>query len=225
MADRRRQQRTSRLSIAISMMLHAGIVAALFFLAAREGMLGKELKKIAVTMVPKDKPPEKPKEKPPEPKPDMAQPKPETPAVAQAAPPATTPMSAPPPVSAVVPVAAPPPAALPSFDFQGGKLVESTSDPNVLFKSFVEYTLRCHWNRPEGIADSSYVAEVELNIDAQGRLLGSAWQKSSGDPAWDASIKAAIAQTSSLGRRPPKGFPERVVVRFDVQASSEIAFE
>jgi hypothetical protein len=225
MSDRRRQKRTSRLSIAISLVLHAGIVAALFFLAAREGMLGKELKKIAVTMVPKEKPPEKPKEKPPEPKPDVEQPKPETPAVAQTPPPVTKPMSAPPPVSTAAPVAAPPPAAIPSFDFQGGKLVETTSDPNVLYKSFVEYTLRSHWNRPEGIADDSYTAEVELNIDAQGRLLSSAWQKGSGDPAWDASVKTAIAQTPSLGRRPPKGFPERIVVRFDVQAATEIALE
>ena len=64
MADRRKDKRTSRLSVAISLVFHSVIIGALVFIAAREGILGKELKKIAVTMVPKEKPPEeKPKEK------------------------------------------------------------------------------------------------------------------------------------------------------------------
>ncbi|MCU1376717.1 MAG: putative TonB-dependent receptor, partial [Actinomycetia bacterium] len=50
------------------MVFHAALVALLFFWAAREGLLGKKLKEIAVIMVPKEKPPEPPKEKPPEPK-------------------------------------------------------------------------------------------------------------------------------------------------------------
>jgi periplasmic protein TonB len=225
MAQRVRHKSASRLSVVISLVLHACIIAALFFFAAREGMLGKELKKIAVTMVPKEKPPEKPKEKPPEPKPTVDEPK-EKPLPAIATPePVSRPVTAPPAAGAAVPVAAPPVAALPAFDFEGGKPVESTSDPNALYKSYVEFSLRSNWDRPEGIADQQFVAEVELRIDAQGRILESAWQKKSGHAAWDASVKTALSRTKSLGRPPPKKFPERVVVRFDVQAATEIALE
>lgn len=57
----RKEPKVSKLSAAISLVLHALIIGGLVFFAAREGMLGKQLKKIAVTMVPKEKPPEKPK--------------------------------------------------------------------------------------------------------------------------------------------------------------------
>ena len=82
-----------------------------------------------------------------------------------AAPPREAPKTtgaAPPPAATVAPAAAPPAVDVPAFDFEGGKTVETTSDPNVLYKGFVEYTLRSRWSRPEGIADSSYVAEVEV---------------------------------------------------------------
>ena len=114
---------------------------------------------------------------------------------------------------------------MPAFDFEGGKAVETTSDPDVLYKGFVEYTLRSRWNRPEGIADSYYVAEVEVTVDREGRLLSSTWKKGSGDARWDNSVKKALADTRSIGRPPPKGFPEKVVVRFDVQVATEIGIE
>ena len=89
------------------MIFHGIIIGALIFVAAREGILGKDLKKIAVTMVPKEKPPEKPKEKPPEPKPEVVPPKPEPPkpvaTVAQIAKTEVTP----PPATTAAPVAAP----------------------------------------------------------------------------------------------------------------------
>jgi hypothetical protein len=225
MSQRIRHQGGSRLSLVISLGLHSCVIAALFFFAAREGMLGKELKKIAVTMVPKEIPPEKLKEKPPEPKPTVDEPK-EKPRPALATPePASRPVTAPPAALATAPLAAPPAAALPAFDFEGGKPVATTSDPNALYKSYVEFSLRSNWERPEGVADDQFVAEVELTIDTQGRILESAWQKNSGHADWDASVKAALARTKSLGRPPPKKFPERVVVRFDVQAGTEIALE
>ena len=79
-----------------------------------------------------------------------------------------------------VPAAAPPPVDVPAFDFEGGKAVETTSDPNVLYKGFMEYTLRSCWNRPDGIADSSYVAEVEVTLDHEGRLLSRTLEKGIG---------------------------------------------
>ena len=228
MADFRKQKRTSRLSAAISLAVHAIIIGILTFIAAREGILGKQLKKISVTMMPKEKPPEKPKEKPPEPKPEVATPKTAEPKAvgipSQAVKKSATP--APPPAAATVaPAAAPPVAALPAFDFEGGKAVETTSDPNLIYKGYVEYTLRSRWNRPEGMADERYVAEAEVAIDHDGRVLATTWKKGSGDPAWDNSVKKVLAETPNIGRPPPRGFPQQVLVRFDVQVATEIPLE
>jgi biopolymer transport protein ExbD len=51
---------------------------------------------------------------------------------------------------------------MPSFEFSGGKTVQSSSDPVQLYRGFVEYSLRSHWTRPENIADDNYVAEVDV---------------------------------------------------------------
>jgi outer membrane biosynthesis protein TonB len=186
-------------------------------------MLGKQLKKIAVTMVPKEKPPEKPKEKPPEKAPEN-KPKDE-PAKVETAKTAPTP---PPEQRAAVtatplvaPSVAPPAAEVVGFDFEGGKLVETSSNPQTLYKGFVEYTLRSIWKRPEGLADQKHVAEVELGIDAAGRITGSEWKKGSGDVVWDNSVHQVVSQTKSIGRPPPKGFPEKIVVRFDVLTEAD----
>jgi hypothetical protein len=227
-ADHRKQKRTSRLSVAISLAFHAIIIGTLTFFAAREGILGKQLKKISVTMLPKEKPPEKPKEKPPEPKPEVATPKTAEPKVVEIAPQVAEQSATPPPpalAATVAPAAAPPAAALPAFDFEGGKAVETTSDPNLIYKGYVEYTLRSRWNRPEGLADEHYIAEAEVAIDSAGRVLATTWKRGSGDPAWDNSVKQALAETPNIGRPPPKGFPQQVLVRFDVQVASEIPLE
>src|ERR1051325_9439878 len=71
----RKRRNSSRVSLAISFAFHAVIVMALAYFAAREGLLGKQLKKIAVEMV-KEQPPEKPRE--PE-KPKVEPPKVEAP--------------------------------------------------------------------------------------------------------------------------------------------------
>lgn len=223
MAYQRRTQKSSKLSVVISTVLHGLIIAAVVFFAAREGMLGKQMKKIAVTMVPKEKPPEpKPEDKPPEPKPEQKpeEPKPvqEPPKVAATPPPSTT---ATPPPSAV-PAIAPPAATVPSFDFEGGRAVETSNDPQVLYKGVMEYTLRSNWQRPEGAADLNYVAEVEVAVDPTGRITGNEWKKGSGDLAWDNSVRQAITKTASIGRKPPKGFPEKVLIRFDVQEEQDV---
>ena len=59
--------------------------------------------------------------------------------------------------------------SLPAFDFSdGAKEVQTISDPNAIYKALVEHTLRSRWNRPEDIADDTYVAEVELSVDSKG---------------------------------------------------------
>jgi hypothetical protein len=228
MANLRKQKKTSRLSVVISLVFHGVIIGALVFIAAREGILGKELKKIAVTMVPKEKPPEeKPKPKEPEPKPPAEEPKPAEPKLVETVPQIAPPTATPPPAAGMVaaPAAAPAANALPAFDFEGGKAVETVSDPNVIYKGYVEYTLRARWNRPEGLEDESFVAEVELSVDREGRIQGTTWKRGSGNATWDASVKRVLAETSNIGRPPPKGFPAEVLVRFDVQTVEEIGIQ
>jgi outer membrane biosynthesis protein TonB len=220
MAIQRKKRNSAKTNLVVSFVFHAAIIAALVFLAAREGYLGKKLKTIAVTMAPKEKPPEKPKEevKPPEPKAEP--PKTEEPkaAVANLPPP---PAAAPPPTG-VAPVAAPPPTALPGFAFtDGAKAVETTSDPVQLYRGFVEFALRSKWIRPEGVADESYVAEVELAVDPKGNVTGSDWKRGSGHAVWDDSVRRAVAATKALSRPPPKGFPGKFLVRFDVVAEAD----
>ena len=109
--------------------------------------------------------------------------------------------------------------ALPSFQFSdGAHEVESISDPSDIYKALVEHTLRSRWNRPEDMADDNFVAEVEVTIDPSGRVRDYHWMTGSGDARWDNSVKAVLAQTKVISRAPPKGFPEKFTVRFDVES-------
>ena len=113
----------------------------------------------------KEKPPEKPKE--PE-KPKVEPPKVETPKIE------------PPKVAEETKPAAPADgrrpwwrrqhADVPSFEFEGGKAVNSESDPVQLYKGYMEYVLRSKWNRPDNMDDDNYVAEVQVTVDKAGNL-------------------------------------------------------
>jgi len=207
----RKKRNSSKVNLAISFAFHAVLVILLLYFAARSGILGEKIQKITVTME-KEKPPEKPSEPPKVVEPPKIV---ELPKMVEA--PKT--VAAPP--SVAPPVVAPPAAELPSFDFDGGKLVQSSSDPVQLYKGLLEYSLRAKWNRPTDLADDAFVAEVEVAVDRAGNLSNPKWQKSSGDPRWDESVRAAIAATTSINRPPPTNFPSRVTVRFDVQEETE----
>ena len=211
------------MNLLISFTFHALIVLVGFYFAARGGLLGKQLKKIAVEMV-KEKPPEKPKE--PE-KPKVEPPKVETP---KELPRVETPKiveapknSAPPPTAP--PSVAPPAAELPSFDFAGGKAVESSSDPVDVYKGLVQYAFTSKWNKPEDMADEKYVAEVQVSVSREGLISNPKWLKGSGDTKWDNSVRQAIASITSLDHAPPTNFPPQVIIRFDVQEQAETTFQ
>jgi len=219
----RKKRNSSKVNLLISLTFHALIVLVGFYFAARGGLLGKQLKKIAVEMV-KEKPPEKPKE--PE-KPKVELPKPETPkempkvevpkiveAPKSAAPPSTAP-----------PTVAPPAAELPAFDFAGGKAVESSANPVDLYKGLLQFAFTAKWNKPEDLTDDKYVAEVQVSISREGQISNPQWLKSSGDTKWDNSVRRAIASVTSMDHAPPTNFPPRVVIRFDVQEQTESAFQ
>ena len=211
----RKKRNSSRVNLMISFAFHALIVVVALYFAARQGLLGKQLKKISIEMV-KEKPPEKPKEpeKPKTEPPKLETPKPEPPKVVEEA------KAAPPPVTAP-PTVAPPAAELPSFEFEGGKAVETSSDPVHLYKGYLEYALRSKWQRPENIADDSYVAEVEVSVDRKGQISDPTLEKGSGDTKWDESVKEVFKVVKNMDRPPPTNFPARVTVRFDVQEETE----
>ncbi len=146
---------------------------ALIFFAAHEGYLGKKLKEITVYKVEKEKPPEKPPEKPKEMPKETPKPA-EQPRVADVPKPQTAPAVEAPPV------VAPPAVDVPSFSFEGGKAVNSESDPVQLYKGYLEYTLRSKWNRPDNVDDDKYVVEVAVKVDKQGDLSPTQWLKSIG---------------------------------------------
>jgi len=207
------KKNSSKVNLTISFIFHALLVAGLVYFAAREGFLGKKMQKITVQMV-KVKPPEKPKEPP---KPET--PKVEPPKVVEAPkmePPKAA--STPPPAA---PVVAPPPAELPSFEFGGGKAVNSESDPVQLYKGYMEYVLRDRWNRPDNMQDDTYAVEVQVHVDRQGNLGDTVWQKSSGNKIWDDSVKEVFKEVTAIDRPPPTNFPPVVTIRFDTAEETE----
>ena len=209
-----KRKNSSKVNLTISFVFHALLVGALLYFAAREGLLGKKLQKISVTRV-KEKPPEKPKE--PE-KPKVEQPKVETPKME---PPKVVEEAKPAPPVAAPPVAAPPVAEVSSFEFDGGKAVNSESDPVQLYKGYLEYELRSKWNRPDNMDDDHYVAEVRVNVDKTGHLGQVVWEKGSGNARWDQSVKDVFQVVQSIDRRPPTNIPPQVTVRFDVEQETE----
>jgi hypothetical protein len=210
-----KKKNSSKVNLAISAAVHGLLILLLIYFAAREGYLGKKIQKISVEMV-KEKPPEKPKE-PEKPKvepPKVDQPKNEPPKYVE-------PAKSDAPASAAPPTVAPPAADVPSFDFEGGKAVNSESDPVQLYKGYMEYQLRSAWSRPENMDDDNFVAEVQISVDKQGNLSQPVWQKGSGNPVWDQSVKAVFNAVTNIDRRPPTNFPATVTIRFDVQEQTE----
>jgi len=210
----RQKRNSSKVNLLISFTFHALIVVVALYFAARGGLLGKQIQKISVEMI-KEKPPEKPKVAD---KPKVEPPK-EAPKLA-AAPKVEAPKETPPP-AAGPPTVAPPAAELPSFEFEGGKTVESSSDPVQLYKGLLEYAFRSKWDRPENLHDDNYVAEVGVTVDREGQITGVEWLKGSGNPVWDNSVHRAVAAMTKMDSTPPTNFPPNVVIRFDVQQETE----
>ncbi|HUA39545.1 MAG TPA: TonB family protein [Candidatus Sulfopaludibacter sp.] len=211
----RKKRNSSKVNLLISFTFHALIVAVGLYFAARGGLLGKQIQKISVEMIkekqpPKPKPPDKPKVEPPkvEPPKEAAAPKAEPPKE----------LSSPP---AGPPTVAPPAAELPSFVFEGGKTVETSSDPVQLYKGLLEYAFRSKWDRPQNLHDDDYVAEVRVTVDHQGHVSDVEWLKGSGNSRWDDSVRQAITAVQKMDSPPPTNFPPSVVIRFDVQQETE----
>ena len=76
--SQRRKKNSSKVNLTISFFFHSILIAAVFYFAAREGLLGKKMKTIVAEMVKEKKPVEPPKPKE-EPKVAQQQPKTEEP--------------------------------------------------------------------------------------------------------------------------------------------------
>ena len=212
--QQRKKKNSSKVNLIISFVFHAVLVLLLVYFAAREGLIGKQLQKIAVEMV-KEKPPEKPKE--PE-KPKVEPPKLEPP---KAEPPKMVEENKPAPPVVAPPVVAPPNDEAPAIEFDGGKAVNTETDPVQLYKGYVEYSLREKWDRPENMDDDNYVAEVRVSVDKAGNLSNVVWQKGSGNDKWDQSVKDVFKVVQNIDRHPPTNFPPQVIIRFDVEQETE----
>ena len=211
----RKKRNSSKVNFFISFIFHAVIALVVLYFAARQGWLGKQAQNLSVELVKKEKPKEKPKE--PE------KPKEEPPKVVETPKPLETPkpvetVKAPPPDS--TPSVAPAAVDLPSFVFEGGKAVIS-GDPVDIYKNDLERTFRAKWNRPENMDDDSYIAEVQISVDRDGKISDPVWEKGSGNSQWDDSVRAAIAAVTSMASPPPTNFPPRVTVKFDVAEETE----
>ena len=213
--QQRKKKNSSKVNLIISLTFHVLLIGGLLYFAAREGLLGKQIKKLAVTMVKEEKPKEKPKE--PE-KPKVEPPKTEAPKVA---PPKMVEESKPAPAVAAPPVVAPPTVDAAAFEFEGGKTVNTEKDPVQLYKGYLEYTLRSKWNRPDNLDDDNYVAEVRVNVDHAGNIGHVVWQKGSGNALWDQSVKDVFKVVQNIDRHPPTNFPSQVTIRFDVEQETE----
>ncbi|HEY5041647.1 MAG TPA: hypothetical protein VIK53_06550, partial [Verrucomicrobiae bacterium] len=71
----KKKKNSSKVNLIISAVFHAILLGLLFYFAARSGLIGKKLQKIAVEMV-HEKKPEPPKPEPPKPEPPKDVPKP-----------------------------------------------------------------------------------------------------------------------------------------------------
>ncbi len=208
----RPKRNSSNVNLIISAVFHTVLVLGVAYFAARNGVFGKKMKALTAVVEQKEKKPEQPKEKPPERRPEP----PKEQEAKAAAPKMQVASTAPPPdaPAAVAPAA----VDVPAIDYSEGPAVQTTSDPNAIYKSLVEHALRSRWNRPDGLPDDNYQVQVQLSVDSKGRISDYQWIKGSGDAQWDASVKTALAQTKTISRPPPKGFPSSFTVRFDVDS-------
>jgi hypothetical protein len=220
-SQKRKTKNSSKVNLLISLTFHGILVLAVLYFAARQGWMGQKVKSIAVDIVhEKPKVPEKPKE-PPKPKVEEAKVDEQKPVqVAKLETPRN--IAPPPPASMASQTIAPPPAEAPDFYIPGGKDIVTSSDPVRLYAGLLQDAVQDNWHRPKDMDDHTNVALVEIAVDKTGQITSPVWKQTSGQKKWDDSVRLAIASTKKVGRAPPTNFPPRVVIKFDVAASSPL---
>src|SRR4051794_14518736 len=115
--NQRRKRNSSKVNLTISFIFHTCLIGAIFYFAAREGILGKKLKTIVAEMVKEKKPVEPPKVK----EELQTAKKDEQPKTVTPTPAPQAQAAAPTPATEAPPVAAPPSVDVPSFFSDGAK--------------------------------------------------------------------------------------------------------
>ena len=211
-AHLRRKKNSAKVNLTVSIVIHGLLFAAGAYWAAHEGVLGKTLQNLSVGILAKEKKAEAAKKieaKPAEQK--VEQLKVEQKAVA-----AQARIAPPPPAAINLPESvAPPPVVLGDTFFSKDEI--TSGDPVVHYKSLVESALKAKWDRPTDVSDADFKAEVELALDRSGKIAGYDWKKGSGNARWDSSVRKAVESMKAMSRPLPQGFPDKFVVRFDVQ--------
>lgn len=210
-----RKRNSPRVNLTISLILHVLLFAAGAYWAAHEGILGKKIQELSLMLVPKEKKEEAKKDEPKIEEKKVETKPAETEKVAAAP---VQKLVAPPPPVIDTSIAAPPPVVDQSFVWVDP---DPAKDPKNIYAGQIEKSIRLRWERPKDLEDVDYAAEVELTLDSSGKILAFDWKKGSGNRSWDESVKLALANTTSVGAPPPKDFPNKFRVRFDVQAASE----
>lgn len=218
----RHKSRQSRASLLISIVFHVVVVGLVAYLAARQGMLGKVAKDMVAVQVEEKKPtPQKPKDEP-KPLPEKVNPDQKPNPVVQTPVPITTPAPAPQPGDAPPPVDAPaaadaPEMYIPNANAGGGGEVLT---PEESYRRTIQSVFLSVWDKPVGIDDSSFSADVEMTLDRRGRIEAARFVRGSGDSKWDDSVRAALNKIKDIGAPPPDKFPPSFSVRFDAVAES-----
>lgn len=194
-------------ALLITAIVHIILFAVIAFYGSRQGVFGEKMKSLTATLIPKEKIVEQPKPKVEEKRVEVPTPT-QAPKMVDTPTPKPT-IETPPPVIA----AAPPVTELPNITFDdGAKSVITTTDPKLIYKSYVEHELLSKWNRPDNL---DLVTDVRLTIDKTGRIVDTTMVKESGNPTWDNSVKVIFSKVKGFDREPPKEFPDKFVVRFD----------
>ncbi len=212
----RKPRNSSKINLVISLVFHGALVVVILFFAARSGMLGEKIKNTMTVRTEKEKvEPKKDQEKKVEP-PKIDEPK------LTVAPKMSTPTTAPAPSTTAPESVAPPPSEVPSFTIAGGQDV-GDGDAVTVYKNLIQSVVRAKWKPPGELSEKNkdLVTDVEVSVDSTGRLGNARLTRTSGNRQWDDSVKQAIAETADTGARPPKGFPAKVTVRFDVAEEAE----
>jgi outer membrane biosynthesis protein TonB len=210
------KRNSAKVNVTISVIIHVIIFVLGALWAAHQGYMGEKMKTLTASILDKEK---KEKEQAKKEEPKQEEKKIEQPKIAE-----VVKATAPPPPAYVPPTTAgapppPPPVTLGGGDFGLSQESLTSGDPVIHYKQSVESTLRSRWDRPSDIDDLTYVAEVELAVDPNGHITGNEWKRGSGNKRWDDSVRKVLASIKAMSRPPPKGFPGKFLVRFDVEAA------
>jgi len=103
---------------------------------------------------------------------------------------------------------------------EGGKAGASGSGLSEVYALIVGMAIKQNWRYPSFAGEANLVATVEINLDADGKILGSKVLASSGNVEFDSSTLRAIKETEYVER--PRTDRDRVLlINFNSQELSE----